>query len=96
MCTMIVDNIKATGSATGREGWFALTNLSVSYDHPFHAPFEHALNIDFVAKQNGTFNRISAELTADSARELIASIQRVLAEAESRNISLESDVLKAS
>ena len=96
MCTMIVDNIKATGSAKGREGWFTMTDLSVSYDHPFHAPFEHALNIDFLAKQKGTFQRISAELTAETARDLIASIERVLREAEGRNISLETEFLRAS
>mgnify|MGYP001222192331 FL=1 len=96
MCRMIVDNINATGSAKGREGWFSLTDISVSYDHPFHAPFEHALNIDFMAKTGNSFNRISAELTAHSARELIASIERVLLEAEARNISLEAEVLRAS
>ena len=27
---------------------YTLTEAYVSYDHPFHAPVEHALNIDFV------------------------------------------------
>jgi hypothetical protein len=96
MCTMIVDNVEALGSAKGKDGWFPLTGISVSYDHPFHAPFEHALNIDFVARTDGNFQRVSAELTAESARELIASIERVLEEAHARNISLDTDVLKAS
>ena len=96
MCTMIVDNVRALGSAKGENGWFTLTGMSVSYDHPFHAPYEHALNIDFVARTDGSFQRVSAELTAESARALIASIERVLQEAGSRNISLEADVLQAS
>ena len=96
MCTMIVDNVRALGSAKGENGWFTLTGMSVSYDHPFHAPYEHALNIDFVARTDAGFQRVSTELTAESARALIASIERVLQEAGSRNISLEADVLQAS
>ena len=96
MCTMIVDNIKATGSAKGRDGWFSITDISVSYDHPFHAPLEHALNIDFMARSQSGFQRISAELTAADALELIKSIEKVLSEAESREIPLDADILKAS
>jgi hypothetical protein len=29
-------------------GWFTLGEANVSYDHPFEAPFEHALSLDFV------------------------------------------------
>jgi hypothetical protein len=30
------------------------TQANVSYDHPFNAPMEHALNIDFVNESKGT------------------------------------------
>ena len=27
-------------------GWFALTHATVYFDHPYHSPYEHTLNID--------------------------------------------------
>jgi hypothetical protein len=46
MCTMIVEKVKIDGSGKGMHGWFKLEQANVSYDHPFNAPLEHALNID--------------------------------------------------
>ena len=48
MCTMISKQVSIAGSGKGREGWFSVNQANVSYDHPFHVPDEHALNIDFV------------------------------------------------
>ena len=45
---MIVEKVKIDGSGKGTNGWFKLEQANISYDHPFDAPFEHALNIDFV------------------------------------------------
>jgi len=81
MCTMIVDKVKITGAGKGKSGWFALTGVNVSYDHPFHAPFDHALNIDFVNEAQGPGARVAVELSAESARALVETIQAVLAEA---------------
>ena len=53
MCTMIVERVKIEGSGKGKEGWFQLDGANVSYDHPFNAPIEHALNIDFVNEAQG-------------------------------------------
>ncbi len=83
MCTMIVRQVQVLGSGRGASGWFKLRSANVSYDHPFDAPFEHALNIDFVDESQGTAGRVAVELSADSARELVATIQAVLAQAES-------------
>jgi len=55
---------------------------NVSYDHPFHAPLEHALNIDFVNETQGPGARVAVELDAGSARTLVEAIQAVLARAE--------------
>ena len=55
MCTMIVERVKIEGSGKGKEGWFQLDGANVSYDHPFNAPIEHALNIDFVNEAQGAF-----------------------------------------
>ncbi len=81
MCTMIAEQVKIEGSGKGATGWFPLHEASVSYDHPFDAPFEHALNIDFVNESLGPGARVAVELDAASARALIATIQAVLDQA---------------
>lgn len=82
MCTMIVEKIKIDGSGKGTSGWFELEHANVSFDHPFNAPFEHALNIDFVNESQGPSARVAVELSEQSARELVRSILAVLDEAE--------------
>jgi hypothetical protein len=82
MCTMIVEKIQVNGSGKGREGWFDLKQASVSYDHPFSAPYEHALNIDFVNESLGPAARVAVELSEQAARELVRAILDVLGQAE--------------
>ena len=82
MCTMIAQQVTVTGSAKGAADWFTVRRADVSYDHPFNAPFEHALNIDFVDAARGPGRRIAVELNAESARELVAAIQAVLDRAQ--------------
>jgi hypothetical protein len=79
---MIVEKIPVDGSGKGKEGWFELKQASVSYDHPFHAPFEHALNIDFVNESMGPSARVAVELSEQAARELVKAILDVLGQAE--------------
>jgi hypothetical protein len=55
---------------------------NVSFDHPHHAPLEHALNLDFVDEARGPGARVAVELDAESARRLVDAIQAVLARAE--------------
>jgi hypothetical protein len=59
-----------------------LHGANVYYDHPFHAPLEHALNIDFVNEAEGVGARVAVELTPDSARELVRSILAALESGE--------------
>jgi hypothetical protein len=82
MCTMIARQIAVAGSGKGREGWFTLGQATVSYDHPFHAPSEHALNIDFVNEALGPGARVAVELDAEAARALVKTILAVLDEAD--------------
>ena len=82
MCTMIVEKIRVDGSGKGTSGWFQLKEANVSYDHPFHAPLEHALNIDFVNEPMGTSARVTVELSEGAARELVKTILAVLDQAE--------------
>lgn len=82
MCTMIVEKAKIEGSGKGTNGWFKLDGANVSYDHPFDAPFEHALNIDFVNESQGPSARLAVELSESAARELVKTILAVLDRAE--------------
>lgn len=82
MCTMIVQQVEIDGSGKGRDGWFNLDQANVSYDHPFNAPLEHALNIDFVNSAQGPGARVAVELSAAAARSLVQTILTVLEKAE--------------
>lgn len=82
MCTMIVRQVAVEGSGKGAAGWFEVRQANVSYDHPFHAPLEHALSIDFVNEGHGPGARVAVELTVESAHSLIQTILAVLAQAE--------------
>jgi hypothetical protein len=82
MCTMIVKQVEIEGSGKGRSGWFTVRQANVSYDHPFNAPLEHALNIDFVNEAQGPGARVAVELSQASARTLVEAILAVLAQAE--------------
>ena len=82
MCTMIVKQVGIEGCGKGTGGWFDVRQANVSYDHPFHATLEHALNIDFVNEADGPGARVAVELSAESARTLVETILAVLARAE--------------
>ena len=85
MCTMIVEKAEIAGSGKGVNGWFPLRQVNVSYDHPMHAPLEHALNIDFVNESEGPGARVAVELSAESASQLVRAIQSALAQGETHH-----------
>jgi hypothetical protein len=78
MCTYLTENITVAGSGKGTSGWFSLTDATVYFDHPQHAPAEHTLNIDFLNPARGPSARVAVELTADSARALARAIEAAL------------------
>ena len=82
MCTMIVEKVKIDGSGKSTSGWFQLEQADVSYDHPFNAPLEHALNIDFVNESQGPSARVAVELSEQAARDLVKTILAVLDRAD--------------
>ncbi|HEY2991120.1 MAG TPA: DUF6295 family protein [Candidatus Binatia bacterium] len=82
MCTMIAKQVPIKGSGKGKDGWFEVRELNVSFDHPYHAKEEHALNIDFVNEAEGPGARVAVELTPEAARKLIQTIHEILAQAE--------------
>ncbi len=78
MCTYSVESAELSGCAKGAEGWFPLSMATVAFDHPSHAPLDHALLIDFMNPDRGISSRVAVELTRDSARELVKAIQAAL------------------
>ena len=79
MCSYLTVPTDVAGSAKGPEGWFSVTTAQVYFDHPFHAPFDHTLNIDFIDPSRGPGARVAVELSAESARRLVQSIEEALA-----------------
>lgn len=80
MCTTIAEKVPLAGSGKGPSGWFDLTDLYVGYDHPFHAPHEHALSLSFVNEAAG--KRVAVELDRANARLLVDRILAALALAD--------------
>ena len=82
MCTYATMNTDLQGSAKGPESaWFRVTHGTVYFDHPVHAMADHTLNIDFTDPSKGPAARVAVELTAASARDLVAAIEAALASA---------------
>jgi len=79
---MISQKVEIAGSGKGTSGWFEVSHALVSYDHPYEAQLEHALNIDFVNEAMGPGARVAVELDAAAARRLVETIQAVLEQAE--------------
>jgi hypothetical protein len=82
MCTNIVTSADVIGSGKGPQGWYRVSEAVVSYDHPFHAPLDHAVNIDFVDPANGMHGRASVELSVEGARRLAEAILATVDQAE--------------
>jgi hypothetical protein len=79
MCTYATVQTALDGSAKGPGGsWFHVTDGTIYFDHPVHAMAEHTLNIDFADPTKGPSARVALELTAASARSLIAAIETAL------------------
>jgi len=78
MCSYLTVPTDIAGSAKGPDGWISVTSASVYFDHPWHAPFEHTLNIDFADPAKGPEARVAVELSAESARQLMRSIATAL------------------
>ena len=89
MCSYATEKTVMTGSGKGPDGWFRLGSATVYYDHPYHAPYEHTLNIDFANEDLGPGSRVAVELSAESARELVRCIEAALAAGGSQGRNLQ-------
>jgi hypothetical protein len=86
MCTYIVEKTGVLGSGKGAQGWFSLNQAVVGFDHPAHAPFDHAVLIDFVDDTGGPSARVAVELSTESARGLVKAIQAAIDAAEAEHV----------
>jgi len=82
VCTWITETTGISGSGKGSHGWFPVSQANVGYDHPFHAPFEHAVLLDFVNPALGVGARVGVEMNLQSARDLVATLRSAIAAAE--------------
>lgn len=78
MCTYITERLALGGTAISAGEWFSLTDATVYFDHPQHAPFDHSLNIDFLDLGSAP-RRVGVELEPAGALELARRILAVLA-----------------
>jgi hypothetical protein len=85
MCSYIVRKAALTGSAKGPNGWMRIDTANIYFDHPFHAPLDHALGIDFINAADGGRERVAVELSAQSARELVDHILAALRSGEAEH-----------
>ena len=82
MCTNICENKEITGSGLRDNGWFKVKEARVSFEHPFNLQSEYSLNIDLVNDDLGLDARVGIELTPESARRLMATVESVLSQGE--------------
>ncbi len=89
MCTYRTTVLDVRGSGKGAQGWFPVTRATVYLDHPVHAPYEHALNVDLLNPDLGAGARVALELDPASARALAESILSALAAAPAGLVAAE-------
>ena len=78
MCSWITYQADIAAHGKGVADWMPLTKANVYYDHPVSAPLDHALIIDFANEGAGPAARVSVELSAESAYQLIRAVQAAL------------------
>ena len=78
MCSWITYHVDVNAHGKGVADWMPLNRANVYYDHPVSVALDHALIIDFVNEAAGPSGRVSVELSAQSARELLQAIQAAL------------------
>lgn len=82
MCSYIVEKTALVGSAKGRKGWMRIDTANVYFDHPYYSTLDHVLAIDFTNEGEGGRDRVAVELSAESARALVARILAALGSGE--------------
>lgn len=92
MCSYILEKIRLFGSAKGGETWRRVDTAHVYFDHPFDAPLDHALSIDFLNEAAGARERVAVELSAESARALAHAILAAVERGEKEHAELPATI----
>ena len=74
------------GVAKGPDGWFDVKQANIYFDHPYKAPMDHALIVDFVKDPERPDSRVAIEISAESAQRLVESINRALTTGEAVHV----------
>ena len=82
MCTSIIEIARAEGMAKRGDEWCPLSQAVVAYDHARHAPLGDVITLDFINTCLEPGARAGIELTLETAKELRAALDRVIAAAE--------------
>jgi hypothetical protein len=88
VCTTISEQATITGSGKNGPGWFRIDHACLGYDHPSHAPLEHAILLDLTGGPIGSPTRLAVELSLDSARRLANLLAETIRQAETYEQSL--------
>lgn len=86
MCTTIANTELIAGSAKSGRGWLDFNQVTVAFDHPSHAPAEHALLVDF-ANYAKTDDRVGLELDLAAGKALLVQLQDAIKAAEAAGFS---------
>jgi hypothetical protein len=78
VCTYQTMTLPVEGSGKGAGGWFPVSDATVYFDHPVHAPADHTLNIALINPSRGAGARVAVELDPTSARALAEAILQTL------------------
>ncbi len=87
MCTMIANTASINGAGKGSDGWFAVNQATVAYDHATHSRSEHALLLDFSNYDIGPSARVALELDLASARALLEQLGATIQAAEESGVA---------
>ncbi|MBI2756020.1 MAG: hypothetical protein HYX52_04840 [Chloroflexi bacterium] len=87
MCTYINQEAPIAGSGKGPQGWFQVTRASIGFDHPVHAPYGHAMLLDFSNPALGPAARVAVEMNVTSARALVQTLQATIDAAEASGVA---------
>ncbi len=74
MCTYQTEKLSVSASAKTPDGWMAMTDATVYFDHPVHFGAGHAVMIDVLNPAKGPAARVALELSPESARALAQAI----------------------
>ena len=78
MCTMISQKAIVKGSGKKTNNWIPIDSCDIYYDHSTYVDCEHSITLSFKNEMNPIDSRITVEITAESAQDIIKKINEAL------------------